>query len=139
MAEANSKVVVLPCSGIGKAYGTLAREITYELVENVRLGVAVTTCLPLLVIKDTEACALVANYPVITLDGCPKDCARKSVEALGVEVAAPYQSLRFFAAHRELKPDGLAQLNDAGKQLAKVAAEELSATVDRLASKEADR
>lgn len=130
------KVVVLPCSGIGKASGALAREITYELVESVRPGVAVTTCLPLLVIRDPEAVRLVEENPVVTVDGCPKSCARKSVESLGKEVAVCYQSLKFFAANRELKPEGIAQLNEAGRQLARIAAEEVAEAVDRLASKE---
>ena len=80
-------MVVLPCSGIGKVYGALARETTYELMERVRPGVVTTTCLPLLVIKDPEAVPLVTENPVITIDGCPKSCAQKSVEAVGGKVA----------------------------------------------------
>ena len=83
MGKKHKKVVVLPCSGIGKVYGALARETMYELLERVRPGLVATTCLPLLVIKDPEAVALVTENPVITIDGCPKDCAKKSVEALG--------------------------------------------------------
>lgn len=139
MDDQTGSVVILPCSGIGKAYGTLAREITCELVENLRPGVAVTTCLPLLVIKDPDACAMVTSHPVITLDGCPKDCARKSVEAAGGKVAVAYQSLKFFAENRHLKPEGLSQLNDTGRELAKLAAGEIAATVDRLAAGESDQ
>ena len=36
MKSTTRKVVVLPCSGIGKTYGALARETTYELVDRVR-------------------------------------------------------------------------------------------------------
>ena len=86
MGKKHKKVVVLPCSGIGKVYGALARETMYELLERVRPDMVVTTCLPLLVIKDPEAVALVTGNPVITIDGCPKDCAKKSVEALGKAV-----------------------------------------------------
>ena len=38
MGKKHKKIVVLPCSGIGKVYGALARETTYELVERVRPG-----------------------------------------------------------------------------------------------------
>ena len=127
---------MLACSGIGKTWGALARETAHELVERVRPGVATTLCLPLLVIKDSEALRLVAENPVITLDGCPKACARKSVEALGKNVDQPLETIRFYTAHRELKPEGIAQLNAAGLKLAQVAAEELAATVDRLAAGE---
>lgn len=134
MDKKPKKVVVLPCSGIGKAYGALAREIAYELAERVRPGVAALTCLPLLVINDPEARQLVVENPVITIDGCPKECAKKSLEALGEKAAEACQAIKFFTAHRDLKPEGLAQLNAAGQKLAAVAADELAATVDRLAA-----
>ena len=51
MSAPGKKVVVLPCSGIGKVYGALARETAYELTERVRPEQTAMTCLPLLVIK----------------------------------------------------------------------------------------
>lgn len=136
MGKKHKKVVVLPCSGIGKVYGALARETTYELIENVRPGVAVTTCLPLLVIKDPEAVALVTENPVITIDGCPKDCAKKSVEALGKEPEKTYEAIKFYTAHKDLKPEGISEVNEIGRKLAAVAAEEVAQEVDRLAAGE---
>jgi uncharacterized metal-binding protein len=76
------------------------------------------------------------EHPVITLDGCPKACARKSVEALGKKVDQALETIQFYTAHRDLKPEGIAQLNEAGLKLARVAADELAATVDRLAAGE---
>jgi uncharacterized metal-binding protein len=137
MGETPSKqVAVLACSGIGKTWGALARETALELVERVRPGVARLICLPLLVINDTEARQAVLEHPVITLDGCPKACARKSAEALGKKVEHPLETIQFYTAHRDLKPEGVAQLNEAGLKLAQVAASELAATVDRLAAGE---
>ena len=40
MGKKQKQVVVLPCSGIGKVYGAVARETAYELVEKVRPGLA---------------------------------------------------------------------------------------------------
>ncbi len=136
MGKKHKKVVVLPCSGIGKVYGALARETTYELVEKVRPGLATTTCLPLLVIKDPEAVALVTENPVITIDGCPKDCAKKSVEALGKAVDKAFEAIKFYTAHKDLKPQGLAEVDETGRKLAAVAAEEVAKEVDRLAAGE---
>lgn len=136
MGEKRKKVVVLPCSGIGKVFGALARETTYELLERVRPDKVVTTCLPLLVIKDPEAVALVTENPVITIDGCPKDCARKSVEAQGVQVAKTYEAIKFYKEHKDLKPEGLAEVNATGRKLAAVAAEEVAKEVDKLAAGE---
>ena len=42
MGKKHKKVVVLPCSGIGKVYGALARETMYELLERVRPDMVVT-------------------------------------------------------------------------------------------------
>jgi uncharacterized metal-binding protein len=136
MGKKHKKVVVLPCSGIGKVYGALARETTYELVEKVRPGLATTTCLPLLVIKDPEAVALVTENPVITIDGCPKDCAKKSVEALGKVVDKTYEAIKFYKEHKDLKPEGIAEVNETGRKLAAVAAEEVAKVVDELAAGE---
>jgi uncharacterized metal-binding protein len=140
MKSTTRKVVVLPCSGIGKAYGALARETTYELMERVRPGVVVTTCLALLVIEDPEAVQLIRTHPVITIDGCPKGCALKSVEAVGVKPARTCQAINFYKAHKDLKPDGVAELNEAGLKLAALAADELAHVVDDLsAGKEENR
>lgn len=134
--DKSRKVVVLPCSGIGKAYGALSREIAYELAERVRPDKAAMTCLPLLVISDPDALKLVRENPVITIDGCPLECARKSLEAAGGKPAHACQSFKFYVAHKDLKPEGVAQLNDAGRKLAGLAADELAASVDRLAAGE---
>ncbi len=136
MGKKHKKVVVLPCSGIGKVYGALARETTYELMERVRPDTVVTTCLPLLVIKDPEAVALVTANPVITIDGCPKDCARKSVQTLGKEPDKTSEAIKFYTSHKDLKPEGVAEVNETGRKLAAVAAEEVAQEVDKLAAGE---
>ncbi|MFH1596434.1 MAG: putative zinc-binding protein [Pseudomonadota bacterium] len=136
MGKKPKQVVVLPCSGIGKVFGALARETAYELVERVRPGLATLTCLPLLVIKDPEAVALVTENPVITIDGCPKDCAKKSVEAAGGQVAKAHEAIKFYKEHKDLKPEGLAEVNETGRKLAEIAARELAKEVDELAAGE---
>ncbi|MFA4916546.1 MAG: putative zinc-binding protein [Syntrophales bacterium] len=134
MTGKTNKVVVLACSGIGKVYGTIARETTYELMDRVRPGVVVTTCLPLLVIADHDAMQLVTDNPVITIDGCPKSCAQKTLEAQGVKAAKTYQAINFYKAHKEIKPDGIVELDENGRQLAAIAADELAQVVDELAA-----
>ncbi len=136
MGKKHKKVVVLPCSGIGKVYGALARETMYELLERIRPGMVATTCLPLLVIKDPDAVALVTGNPVITIDGCPKDCAKKSVQALGKEPDKTYEAIKFYKEHKDLKPEGVAEVNDTGRKLAAVAAAEVAKVVDELAAGE---
>ncbi len=134
MSGNKKKVVVLACSGIGKVYGTIARETVYELMERVRPGVVTTICLPLLMIEDPEAKQLVADNPVITIDGCPKCCSQKNLEAQGVKADRSFQAIKFYTAHKDLKPDGIAELDENGRKLAALAAEELAPVVDELAA-----
>lgn len=137
MNDQTKKVAVFACSGIGKPLGAVAREIGYELTERVRPDKTVLKCLALLVIKDPEVRELIAVNPVIAIDGCVLDCAKKSLEANGAKVVRAYQSIDFFKKHNHLKPEGIAELNDAGKRLAALAADELASVVDELLREEA--
>jgi uncharacterized metal-binding protein len=134
----DKKVAVFACSGMGKPLGAVAREIGYELTERVRPETTVLTCLALLVINDPEARRLITENPVIAIDGCVKDCAKKSLEANGAKDISSYQSIDFFKKHNNLKPEGIAELNEAGKELAALAADELAGVVDELLAKEAN-
>ena len=136
MDKKAKKVAVLACSGIGKTLGTLARETTYELVERVRPGTAVTTCLALLVAGDPEAKRLVTENPVIAIDGCAKECSKKSIESQGRKVSRAYQTIGFMKNHKGLKPEGISELNEAGQKLAALAADDMAEVVDELAAKE---
>jgi len=78
----------------------------------------------------------VTENPVITIDGCPKDCAKKSVEALGKTVDKAYEAIKFYKEHKDLKPEGIAEVNETGCKLAVVASEEIAKEVDRLAAGE---
>jgi uncharacterized metal-binding protein len=138
MSKRSKKVAVFACSGIGKPLGSVAREIGYELTERVRPDTTVLTCLALLVINDPDARKLIAENPVIAIDGCVLDCAKKSLEANGAKIVRAYQSIDFFKKHNHLKPEGIAELNEAGKKLAALAADELAAVVDELLAEEAN-
>jgi uncharacterized metal-binding protein len=136
MSADRRTVVVLPCSGIGKVFGALARETAYEVVERVRPGVTELTCLPLLVVEDAEALALVKGNPVITIDGCQKECAKKNLEAHGAQAARHLYAIDFYKAHKDLKPEGVEELDETGRKLAALAAEEIATLVDECLAEE---
>jgi hypothetical protein len=50
----------------------------------------------------------------------------------GGEVAEDFAVLDVYRKHRQLKPSGIAELNQAGKELARVLAEEAAEVVDNL-------
>jgi uncharacterized metal-binding protein len=87
------KVLVIPCSGIGKVHGLISREATYRATDALLPGQAETVCLALLVMGDEETRHKVQNTPCITVDGCPKLCAFKNVELSGGKLA---ESLRVY-------------------------------------------
>lgn len=130
------KVVVLPCSGIGKAYGEIGRQAVYDLAEDLKPEDVVTTCLPRLMIDDPETLALIKDNYVITVDGCALDCARKNVEATGKQVDSAVRVLEAFKEHRDLKPQGVLELGEPGMKLAHILAEKLSDKVDCVMEKE---
>jgi len=126
------KVVIVPCSGIGKTYGTVSREAAYELVENVRPTQTQLVPLSLLVLGDQSSRETAAQNPAITIDGCKLACATKMVQKCGGTVAKDFAVLDVYRKHRELKPRGIAELNEGGIKLATVLAEEAAEVIDSL-------
>ncbi len=132
MSDDRSQVVVVPCSGIGKPYGTVSREAAYELCEELRPGETRLVALAKLVLGDAEARERVRASPAITIDGCKLMCASKLVQHSGGTVAREIAVLDVYRRHKDLKPEGLAALDEKGQELAKVLARELAGDVDDL-------
>ena len=132
MSEGRRKVVIVPCSGIGKTYGTVSREAAYEVTEDLRPADTQLVALSLLVLGDEDARAAVADNPAVTIDGCKLACATRMVEESGGAVAQDFAVLDAYRRYRQLKPQGIAELNEGGQKLAHALAEEVAAVVDDL-------
>lgn len=74
------EIGVLACSGEECLGGTLSRLGTRRVMESLRPDQIVTLCLPLYIAGGKEERAFAKNYPVITVDGCDKYCAKKATE-----------------------------------------------------------
>lgn len=131
-----AKIVIVPCSGIGKTYGTVSREAAYEVIEVLCPQTSQLVPLSLLVLGEENARAAVANSPAITIDGCKLACATKMVQESGGHVAQDFAVLDVFRRNRTMKPQGIAELNEGGQQLARALAEEVSAAIDALQGEE---
>lgn len=139
MTIKKQSVVVVPCSGIGKSLGTVTREAAYELCDNVRPGDTILVALSKLVLGDAAARELVRTNPVVTIDGCKQMCASKLVKhnaATDVRETAVFEAFR---NHKDLKPEGIAELNPQGKQLARVLAEEIAQQLDAIGCSDAEQ
>jgi uncharacterized metal-binding protein len=134
MSSQQRKVIIVPCSGIGKSYGTVSREAAYEVAEDSRPQTTELVALSLLVLGDDAARAALEAHPAVTIDGCKLACATKMVRESGGIVAQDFAVLDVYRRYREFKPQGIAELNEGGQQLAHALAEEIAVVVDDLTS-----
>ncbi len=132
MKDVPRKVVIVPCSGIGKPYGTVSREAAYQVIEDDRPACTQLVPLALLVMGDEAARSALAAFPAVTIDGCKLACAAKMVQECGGHVAQDFAVLDVYRRYREFKPQGIAELNEGGMKLADALAKEVDAVVDTL-------
>lgn len=128
----SKRVVVVPCSGIGKTYGSVSREAAYELVEDLRPEETRLLALSLLVMGDENAQTMVAENPAVTIDGCKLACATKMVAECGGNVIHNFAVLDVYRKNRQFKPQGIAELNEGGLILSHTLADELAKVVDEV-------
>ena len=131
------KALIVPCSGIGKTYGSVARESSYIVTEDLRPKSTQLVPLALVVLGDEDVRQTLVGCPAIAIDGCKLACAAKVVAGAGGNVAHAIQVLDVYRRHRDLKPSGIAELNAAGQELARALADEVSGLVDGIAAEEA--
>lgn len=130
------KVVMIPCSGIGKAYGEMGRQAIYEVIEERGAKEVATVCLARLMIGEPQTKELVKGHRVITVDGCAKDCARKNVEFIGKQPDSSLRVIDLFKDYRDLKPEGILNLGEPGWQRVHKLARRLEEEIARVKRKE---
>jgi uncharacterized metal-binding protein len=123
------KVLVIPCSGVGKVHGLISREAVYHTADRLLPGQADAVCLALLVSGDAETTQRVQQTPCITLDGCPKLCAFKNVELSGGKIAKGIRVYDAMKRHRGEMFGTATALSEAGW----IVVEELAAEVAQVA------
>jgi uncharacterized metal-binding protein len=135
-SDDENTVLVIPCSGIGKVHGLIGREAAYAVTDELAPGKTDTLCLALLVKGDTDAMEEVRSHHCITIDGCPKACAQKSVESAGGSPSRALQVTEFLKAHRGAQPGTPALLKEDGWTVAREIAGKATAEVTRLQGEE---
>jgi len=128
--NSSEKIAIVPCSGIGKPYGTVSRVAAYQVTEDERPEQTRLVPLALLVMGDEEYGRIVAESPAITIDGCSQACATKMVLQSGGTVIRECSVLGTARSHRDLKPQGIAELNEDGEKLADALAQEIVDVID---------
>ncbi len=80
MSTEITKVGIVSCSGESIAEGTISRLATRRVLELLRPDRTVTICLPLFLAGNEGESNFAKTHPTITVDGCPKQCARWGTE-----------------------------------------------------------
>ena len=125
-------ILIIPCSGIGKPFGTISRDATFRVVDNLRKEKTKTDCLSLLVTGDEEAIEQIQRSKCIAVDGCPLECARKNIEIAGGKIAAHFRVMDLLRENRTLKPRQITFLDEDGITLSKILAKKIAEKVDEL-------
>ncbi len=127
-----SKIKVIPCSGIGKSFGLMAREAALKVTDDLCKDTAETACLAHIVMGDAQAKAGLAGCACITVDGCPALCAAKSVEAAGGNVVERYRVVDEMKNHRGKNTGTATALSIDGWQITDELAEKIADKVNSL-------
>jgi uncharacterized metal-binding protein len=129
--SSTKKVNIVPCSGIGKSFGSISRLAAYYLTEDDRPANTTLIPLALLVLGDKQTNDTVHSNPSITLDGCKLQCAKKMISECGGQIVRDLVVLDVYRDHRDLKPAGIAELNEAGEKLARALADTVDPIIDQ--------
>ena len=126
----DKKVAIVACTGMGKALGTVARQVAYKVVDELRPEKTVLICIPSLTAGVGECKSLLQKYPSIILDGCVERCATKiTSKNRGIMRAKIF--LPQMIAKYGLKPHSRTDLGEEGEKLVARIAEEVAALVDQ--------
>jgi len=127
----NKKVCVVPCSGMGKVLGSVAREVGFIVAEDLRPDKTFLVCIPSLVAGSEEYANMMKTNPVIVIDGCAERCATKIAVKNGAKISGRFflpQSIQNYG----LKPKDRDDIGAEGENLARKIAEQVAANIDRL-------
>ncbi|MCL2321111.1 MAG: putative zinc-binding protein [Oscillospiraceae bacterium] len=131
-----SKIKVIPCSGIGKVYGLMARETALEVTNKLCPNTTETVCLAHLVTGDESAIEKVKGCNCITIDGCPALCSFKSVELAGGIIKAKYRAVDEMRNHRGKNAGTATALTEDGWQIVDGYAEKIAEKAKELNEEE---
>ena len=113
----HKKVIVVPCSGIGKVYGLMSREAVLKTVLELCPEKSETVCLAYIVTGDKEVKEKIKGCDCITVDGCPKMCASKNVSIAGGVVIEEIRVLDTVKEHKGKNFGSPTQLNVDGESV----------------------
>jgi uncharacterized metal-binding protein len=128
----DKKVKVVPCSGIGKVFGLMAREAVLKTVFELCPEKSETVCLAYIVTGDKEVKKKIEGYDCITVDGCPKMCAAKNVSIAGGIVIEKLRVIDTVKEHKGKKFGSPTQLDADGEVVISEIAAKIAKKINEL-------
>jgi len=129
------KVGVLSCSGEEFLGGTLARLATRKVMRELRPGKVVTLCLPLYIAGGEEEREFAKNFPVISVDGCGKLCAKRATQKFSGDVKDEIDIVKIIGQNTALSPKASARyLNEEHFKMVDKIAQAICEKVDKILS-----
>jgi uncharacterized metal-binding protein len=130
------KIAILPCTGIGQVVGTIARQAAYRVCEDLRPRETVLVCLPALVKGVQEDLDMVAECPVVVIEGCKERCATYALATRGGTPAAKISVPEAMKGKGlKIKREARRGLTDPELAVVELVTEAVVAQVDRLRAK----
>lgn len=126
-----NKVGVVTCSGEEIPEGMVSRVAARKVLEELKPNDTMTICIPLYLAGGEEERSLVTKSPTITIDGCDKLCAKRSVEKVGGQPIASVAVTNFMKRQSiKLKKDSRRELEPKGVELADTIASKVAAIIE---------
>jgi len=130
---ADKQVGVISCSGEECLGGTISRLATRKVMEDLRAGIVVSLCLPLFIAGGEEERSFAEDYPVISVDGCSKCCAKRATVKYSSEVKDSIDLSEFFEEEQMLsKTVSVRDLKEEHYRMVDQVAEEICRKVDQI-------
>jgi len=126
------KVKVVPCSGIGKVFGLMAREAVLKTVLELCPEKSESVCLAYIVTGDIEVKEKIEGSNCITVDGCPKMCAAKNVSIAGGIVIDKLRVIDTVKEHKGKKFGSPTQLDADGEVVISEIAAKIAKKINEL-------
>ncbi len=127
----DKKVAIVACTGMGKALGTVARQVAYKVADELRPEKTILICIPSMSAGIGQYKSMLQSHPTIILDGCVERCGTKiTVRNKGMikgRIFMPQMIAKY-----GLKPQSRTDIGEEGEKLVDKVAEEVAAIVDQL-------
>lgn len=117
----SNKYAILPCNGLDKSAGCIAREIALQIAEQTESEII---CPVLYQVADARYKKITEENPLLVIDGCQTRCASKLAGDKGLKIAKKI-TVTEYAKTNEIEISESLRLDDKGINLAKKITDEI--------------